>query len=65
MQINNLTIFQIFTIRGDPCDLGCPKTDDTPKTGQKNINIRFGQLNYKWIKNPDGTACLKGRIKIS
>ena len=24
----------------------------------------FCEQNYKWIKNPDGTACLKGWIKI-
>ena len=24
----------------------------------------FCEQNYKWIKNPDGTVCLKGWIKI-
>ena len=41
-----------------------PKTDDTPKNDQKSkTKVFFGQ-NYKCFKNPDGTACLKGCIKI-
>ena len=59
-----LTIIPIFHRKGGPLWFRTSKKLTTPLKMAENWKQKyFCKQNYKWIKNPDGTVCLKGWIK--
>ena len=60
-----LTSFLFFHHKGGPLWFRMSKKLTTPLImAEKWKQKYFCEQNYKWIKNPDGTVCLKGWIKI-
>ena len=60
-----LTIFPFFHHKGGPLWFRTSKKLTTPLKMAENWKQKdFCEQNYKWIKNSDGTVCLKGWIKI-
>ena len=59
------TFFSISHHKGGPLWFKTSqKLTTPPKMAEKWKQKYFCEQNYKWIKNPDGTVCLKGWIKI-
>ena len=59
-------IFSDFHPKGGPLWFRTSQKLTTPlKMAESWKQKYFCEQNYKWIKNSDGTACLKGWIKIS
>ena len=57
--------FTIFYPKGGPLWFRTSqKLTTTQKMTKKWKQKYFCEQNYKWIRNPDGTACLKGWIKM-
>ena len=56
-------IFSIFHPKGRPLWFRTSQKLTTPlKMAESWKNKYFCEQNYQWIKNSDGTACLKGSI---
>ena len=65
MKNSFLTIFPIFHHKGGPLWFRTSKKLTTTLKMAENLKQKyFCEQNYKWIKNQDGTVCLKSWIKI-